>query len=75
MAVVYSTSAGGFLCILQLQEVSYLIKSTTIGEMEQTTCPCKVKLIMKGRKLECTSVCNTDYIGVCQWKSILSHCC
>ena len=32
--------------------------------MEQTTCPCKVKLIMIGRKLECTAVCNTEYMGL-----------
>ena len=31
--------------------------------MEQKTCPCKVKLIMIGRKLECTPVCNTRVYG------------
>ena len=72
MAVVYSTSGGDF-CILRLQEVSYLIKSTTMGsnnnqerwrKRNKQLGPCKVKLIMIGRKLECTSVCNTEYMGL-----------
>ena len=72
MAVVYSASGVGFR-ILRLLEISYLIKSTTMGannnpreveKTEQTTCPCKVKLIMIGRKLECTADCNTEYMGL-----------
>ena len=35
-----------------------------VEKTEQTTCPCKVKLIMIGRKLECTAVCNTEYMGL-----------
>ena len=33
---MYSASADGF-CILQLQEVSYLIKFTTMGAINQET--------------------------------------
>ena len=73
MAVVYSASGGGFR-ILRLQEVSYLIKSTTLWVLITTKRGGEIgtnNLSMQGqndydlgRKLECTSVCNTEYTSL-----------
>ena len=73
MAVVYSASGGGFR-ILRLQEVSYLIKSTTLWVLITTKRGGEIgtnNLSMHGqtdydlgRKLECTSVSNTEYMAL-----------
>ena len=59
---------------LRLQEVSYLIKSTTLWVLIRTKRGGEIgtnNLSMQGqtdydlgRKLECTSVCNTEYISL-----------